>query len=113
MRLRHLRLPKWSSKLRLNLLLLLNKLSKHLISIKWLSNSNYKKRKPLLKLKELLLKSSRKDLRHKLLKTQHKLWLKQPRLKELKSLQTSKQLKLLKLPKPKLPPSKLSKKLSD
>ena len=57
MRLMHLRQPKWSSKLRLNLLLLLNKLSKHLLSIKWLSNSNYKKREPLWRLKELLLKS--------------------------------------------------------
>ena len=49
----------------------------------------------------------------KLLKTQHKLWLNQPRLKELKLQLTSKQLKLLKLPKLKLLPRKLSKKSSD
>jgi hypothetical protein len=83
------------------------------MSIKWLSNSNYKKRKPLSKLKELLLKSNRKDMRQKPLYRPQNLWLNKRRLKELKSLLISKQLKLLNLPKLLLPLSKLSKKSSD
>jgi hypothetical protein len=83
------------------------------MSIKWLSNFNYKKRKPLLKLKELLLKSNRKDMRQKPPYRPQNLWLNKPRLKELKLPLISKQLKLLNLPKPLLLLSKLSKKSSD